>query len=92
MVRSHKMPLWVFLAFSSINTRKAALMLIGSCVAFTIYCIPWTIFFENKEWVKTIFIINDWSWVAMMVPFIFWYWISLKWVDNNTGWIASRKK
>jgi len=22
----------------------------------------------------------------MMVPIIFWYWLSLRWVDMNSGW------
>ncbi len=86
MEKTDKMPLWVFLAFSSINSRKAALWLILACVIFTLYCIPWTQFFKHQTWIDTLFLIKDWSWFAMMVPIILWYWLSLKWVDNNTGW------
>ena len=80
------MPLWVFLAFSSIETRKGALLLIWACALFSIYCIPWSLMFTSQHWIATVFLIDDWSWLAMMVPITLWYWISLRWVDNNTGW------
>ncbi len=86
MEKKENMPMWVFLAFSSINTRKGALILIWACIVFTIYCIPWPLFFAEHEWVKKIFLIDDWSWLAMMIPMIIWYWLSLKWIDKNTGW------
>jgi len=79
------MPLWVFLAFSSIETRKGALILIWCCVIFSLYCIPWSLFAPG-ETIKMLFLIDDWSWIAMMAPIVVWYYISLKWVDNNTGW------
>jgi len=79
-------PIWVFLAFSSIATRKAALLLIWACAVFSIYCIPWSMFFASQDWVKSIFLIEDWSWIAMMVPITLWYWLSLRWVDQNMGW------
>jgi len=78
MEKTDNMPIWVFLAYSSINTRKAALWLIRACVAFSVYCV--------QDWVGTIFLIDDWSWLAMMVPITFWYWISLRWLDNHSGW------
>lgn len=86
MEKKDNTPLWVFLAFSSINTRKGALILIWSCVIFSLYCIPWSQFFSDQEWVATIFLIDDWSWLAMMIPMIIWYWLSLRWVDKNTAW------
>ena len=89
MEKTEKMPIWVFLAFSSIETRKGALILIWACAIFSLYCIPLPLFFENNELVKTLFLIDDWSWIAMMAPITFWYWISLKWVDNNSGWEKS---
>ncbi|MDH5388488.1 MAG: hypothetical protein OEY06_08565 [Gammaproteobacteria bacterium] len=92
MVKTDKMPIWVFLAFSSIETRKGALILTGACALFSLYCIPLPLFFENNELIKTIFLIDDWSWIAMMAPMTLWYWISLKWVDNNSGWNKSKSK
>jgi len=89
MQKTEKMPIWVFLAFSSIETRKGALRLISACALFAVYCIPFPLLFENSELIKTIFLIDDWSWIAMMAPMTLWYWLSLKWVDNNTGWTAS---
>lgn len=86
MEKKDNMPLWVFLAFSSINTRKGALILIWSCIVFSIYCIPWVKFFADQEWVSKIFLIDDWSWIAMMVPMIIWYWLSLRWIDKNAVW------
>ena len=86
MEKKDNMPLWVFLAFSSINTRKGALTLIWGCAVFSLYCIPWSQFFADQEWVGNIFLIDDWSWLTMMVPMILWYWLSLKWIDKNTAW------
>jgi hypothetical protein len=59
MEKKDNMPLWVFLAFSSINTRKGALILISSCVVFSLYCIPWNHFFINQEWVGKVFLIDE---------------------------------
>lgn len=86
MEKTNNMPLWVFLAFSSINTRKGALALIWACVVFSLYCIPWPALFANRGWIAKLFLIDDWSWVAMMIPITFWYWISLRWVDHHSGW------
>ena len=86
MEKTDNMPIWVYLAFSSIATRKGALLLISACVVFSIYCIPWSLFFASQDWIVKIFLIKDWSWFAMMVPITFWYWISLRWIDNNSGW------
>jgi hypothetical protein len=80
-----KMPFWVLLAFSSIQKRKSALILIWCSIIFTIYCLPWSLFINN-ETVKNLFIINDWSWAAMMVPICCWYILSLRWMDKNSAW------
>jgi hypothetical protein len=85
MEKKDSTPLWVFLAFSSINTRKGALILIWSCMVFTFYCVPWPLFFE-QAWVKQVFLIDDWEWLAMMVPMILWYYLSLRWVDKHNEW------
>lgn len=86
MQKTKEMPMWVFLAYSSIETRKAALWLIIACAVFTLYSIPWPKFFAGSGWVSKIFLIDDWSWVAMMVPITIWYWLSLKWIDNHHAW------
>ncbi|MCK5307921.1 MAG: hypothetical protein KAJ73_04850 [Zetaproteobacteria bacterium] len=86
MEKTDNMPVWVFLAFSSITTRKGALVLTWVCAVFTIYCIPWPLGFTSQDWVAKIFLIEDWSWFAMMVPITFWYWLSLRWIDSNSGW------
>lgn len=86
MEKKDDMPLWVFLAFSSINTRKGALILIWICIVFSLYCIHWTKFFADQEWIAKIFLIDDWSWIAMMIPMTIWYWLSLRWIDKNSAW------
>ena len=86
MEKKENMPLWVFLALSSISTRRGALLLIFSCLVFSIYCIPWPLFFAKYKWVNNIFLISDWSWLAMMVSMTIWYLVSLRWMDNNSAW------
>jgi hypothetical protein len=86
MEKTTNMPLWVYLAFSSINTRKGALLLIFACILFSIYCIPWSLLVTGSDLVESIFLINDWSWFAMMVPMVSWYILSFKWIENNCGW------
>jgi hypothetical protein len=80
------MPIWVYLAFSTIETRKGALLLIWACAVFSLYCIPWVLFFPSQHWIAQLFLIEDWSWFAMMFPITVWYWLSLTWVDNNSVW------
>jgi len=86
MQKTDTMPVWVYLAFSSISTRKGALSLIVASAVFSIYCIPWTVLFPDRGWVARLCLIDDWSWFAMMVPITFWYWLSLRWVDAHAGW------
>lgn len=83
-----KMPIWVLLAFSSIQKRKHALILIWASIIFTFYSLPW-IKFSNNELITTLFLIDDWSWAAMMIPICAWYILSLRWMDKNTAWEAS---
>ena len=86
MEKDDNVPLWVFLAFSSISKRKTALLLIYSCVMFSIYCVPWPTLFAEPEWIGNVFLISDWSWLAMMVPMTIWYLASFRWMDKNSAW------
>lgn len=86
MKKTDKMPIWVYLAFSSIDKKKWAVLLLWSNVIFSFYCIPWPLFFDNQGLLKKIFLITSWGWLAMMVPITIWYWISLRWMDKNSGW------
>ena len=86
MEKTDNMPIWVYLAYSGIATRKGALLLILACVVFSIYCIPWRLLLPDLHWIVEIFLIEDWSWFVMMMPVTFWYWVSLRWMDNNSGW------
>jgi len=89
--KTENMPIWVWLAFSSIETRKVALLLIFACAMYAIYCIPWNQFFPDHDWITQIFLVEDWSWFAMMVPITLWYWLSLRWIDTNSGWPERRQ-
>jgi hypothetical protein len=80
-----KTPIWVLLAFSSIHKRKHAIILIWASIIFTLYCLPWSAFINN-EIISTLFLIDDWSWIAMMIPICIWYILCLRWMDNNNGW------
>ncbi|ANE57584.1 hypothetical protein [Methylomonas sp. DH-1] len=86
MQKTPNTPLWVFLALSSIETRRGALWLVWSSLLFTLYCVPWGHYFQGSAWVATMFLIEDWEWFAMMMPMTLWYWMSMRWVDKNGGW------
>ena len=85
MKKIDKTPLWVSLVYANVHTRKMAIIMVVFCVAFTVYCVPWAHYSKNTV-VANLFLIDDWSWVAMMIPMTIWYWLSLKWVDKNAGW------
>ena len=87
MIKTKNTPLWVFLAFSSIESRKGAIMLITACILFTAYCIPWvTLIRSEGTLLGSIFLIDDWSWAGMMIPICLWYIACLKWMDKHDGW------
>jgi len=86
MQKTPNTPMWVFLALSSIETRRGALWLVWSSLLFTLYCVPWGHYFQDRAWVAAMFLIEDWEWFAMMLPMTFWYWLSMRWVDKNGGW------
>lgn len=81
-----KRPIWVDMAFSIIQKRKHALWLISVNIVFALYCVPWARFLETPEWFQTLFIIDDWSWLLMMMAILVWYSICLRWMDNNSAW------
>jgi hypothetical protein len=89
MEKTENMPLWVYLAFSSIRTRKGALLLLASSALFTAYCIPWSKLVAHPVWLGKIFLLDDWSWFAMMIPVTLWYWLSMRWVDRHAAWAVS---
>lgn len=86
MKNENNTPMWVFLAFSSINSRRGALILIWCSVLFTLYCVPWSTFWEQNLLLGRLFLIDDWSWFVMMLPICVWYWLGFRWVERNQGW------
>ena len=91
MEKTDNMPVWVFLAFSSIQTRIGAVRLIWASVIFTFYCFPWPLYFETQDLIINSILIEDWSWFAMMVPVVVWYWMSLRWLDSHSAWDISEQ-
>jgi hypothetical protein len=85
--KTDNIPMWVYLAFSSITARKGALILIWSSLAFSLYCIPWDHLFPAQQWVGRVFLIDGWSWFAMMIPVTAWYWLALRWMDRRALWV-----
>jgi hypothetical protein len=43
----------------------------------------------GQAWLANVFLIDDWSWVLMMLPITLWYWLSLRWADANDGWAGA---
>jgi hypothetical protein len=82
---AQKLPIWVLLAFPSIQQRKSAILMIWASIIFTIYCLPW-INIINHDIILRLFLVEDWSWVAMMLPINIWYILSLRWMDKNLAW------
>ena len=89
MEKTDNTPIWVFLAFSSIETRIGAMRLIWASVLFTLYCLPWPLFLSTQDFFINKILIEDWSWFAMMVPVVAWYWLSLRWMDTHARWDIS---
>jgi len=86
MEKTDTTPIWVFLAFSSIQTRIGAKRLIWASIAFTFYFIPWPLLISTQDLFINKILIEDWSWFAMMVPITVWYWLSLRWMDSHAAW------
>jgi len=74
------------LAFSSISTRKGAWILISASVLFALYCIPWPTLIAVPNSFFSEWLLDDWSWFAMMIPIIGWYGLSLNWMDRHSRW------
>lgn len=88
MQKTDDMPLWVFLAFSSVESRKLAVGLVWSCLLFMLYCIPWSLYYPHPA-VKMIFLLEDWEWFLWMIPLTLWYYLSLKWLDKHGKWVEA---
>ncbi|MEN6373250.1 MAG: hypothetical protein ABFD75_00545 [Smithella sp.] len=86
MKKTDATPLWVFLAFSSIESRRGALILVWISLIFSLYCVPWFNYFNFDDRVAKLFLVNDWVWFAVMLATTVWYWLSLRWIDKNGGW------
>jgi hypothetical protein len=86
MKKQDNTPMWVYLAFASVETRRGALLVFGLNVLGTIYCLPWSQFIKDVGWVRKVFWIDGWLWFVVMVAMTLWYWVSLKWIDRHEAW------
>lgn len=91
MEKTRNMPMWVYLVYASIEARRTALWIIYASVLFTLYCIPWASLSQAPAWVKTLFLLDDWTWFLTMVPMTIWYWLAFRWADNNAAWTPAGK-
>jgi hypothetical protein len=85
MKRQENTPMWVYLAFASVETRRGAFLMFWLNALCCLYCIPWSQY-TNAPWVGKMFIIDNWVWLIMMVAITLWYWLSLKWTDRHNVW------
>lgn len=79
-------PLWVALAFSMIEKRKHAIWLILANFIFALYCIPWSVIMPENALIANIFRVEDWSWVAILVPILIWYFLCYRWMSKHRAW------
>lgn len=92
MEKTSDMPVWVYLAFSGVRTRKGAVALIVSSVLFTLYCVPWPQLLPLPARLAGLFLVDGWSWFAMMIPITLWYWLGLRWADRNAAWTSTTRE
>jgi hypothetical protein len=69
-----KPPIWVSLGLANIETRKGAMILFWSALAFSVFSIPLSYY------------LDDWSWAAFMFPIALWYRLCIQWMDRNAAW------
>jgi nucleoside permease NupC len=71
--KKEDMPSWAYWGLWGINTRKMALGFVVITALISLILIPVGV------------MVNDYSLIAFVfVPV--WYWLSLKWADNNSAW------
>lgn len=78
MKKKEGMPSWAYWGLWGINSRKMAFGFVVISALISLILIPIGIK------------INDYSFLAfILVPI--WYWLSLKWADNNSAWPTPEK-
>ncbi len=80
MDKKEGMPMWVFLGLVNIETKKGATILVLAAVLCGLVFVPLPLILDNWSWID----VRDWS--GMMFIVALWYWLSMRWVDKNTGW------
>lgn len=80
MEKKDNTPLWVFLAFSSIQTRKGAFLLTMICFLGGLGFLPLPLLLDDWSWMDVL------NWSGMFFAMVAWYWFAMRWVDKNGGW------
>lgn len=80
MDRKDNMPMWVFLALASIDTRKIGMMLVWACLIFALGFLPLPLLLDNWTWLEVL------EWSGVLYPMTLWYWLSIRWVDKHSSW------
>ena len=76
MKKKENMPSWAYWGLWGINTRKTAMLLVSLSLILALIIVPIGI------------MISDFTLILIsLVPV--WYWLSLKWADNNSAWQTS---
>ena len=88
MKSQDKTPMWVYLAFASVKTRRGAVFMVWLSTFCSLYCIPWSKY-TPAPWAGKVFLIDNWIWLGVMIVITLWYWLSLKWTDRNHVWSES---
>lgn len=79
-------PLWVALAFSMITKPKHAIWLIVANLIFALYCVPWVKIFPDNTLVASLFKIEGWDWILVLIPILIWYLLCYRWMSQNNAW------
>ncbi len=79
-------PIWAYLPFASVETRKGAYALIWCNVLCSLYCVPWSQYFIGVDWVAKIFVIDHWYWFAAMIAITVWYCLSFRRIIGSNAW------
>ena len=86
MKKTDNTPVWVHLLFAGVETRRGALWMIRCNILCCLYCIPWSQYIADVNWIRKIFFIEGWLWFAVMAAITLWYRAALKWIDRNHAW------
>jgi hypothetical protein len=72
--------MWVFLGLSNFETRKGPIYLAMACLVFALGFLPLPLLLDDWTWMEVL------EWSGVMYPMALWYWMCVRWVDQNSSW------